>query len=98
MATKAKKVTKKKVSKKDDGALRQSLLIGLGLFDLSREKVEKYISTLKKDLSAEDRKKAADNFLKSVKLNSKEIEVKTRTQLKKALDQLGDKVAPSKKK
>lgn len=99
MTTKTKvKGVVKKVVKKDNGALRQSLLLGLGLFDLTREKVEKYLSTLKKDLPAEERRKVADNFIKSVKANSKDLEQKTRTHLKKALDQLSAKVAPSKKK
>jgi polyhydroxyalkanoate synthesis regulator phasin len=99
MATKTKtKTVVKKAINKSEGALRQSLLLGLGLFDLSREKIEKYVATLQKDLPTEARKKAVDNFLKSVKSNSKDIEAKTRTHIKKTLDQLSAKVAKSKKK
>ena len=95
MATKTKT---QKPAAKENGALKKSLLIGLGLFDLTRGRVEKYLSTLKKDLPAEERKKAADKFIKSIKTNSKDIETKTRTHLKKALDQLSSKVDPDKKK
>lgn len=77
-----------------DGAVRQSLLVGLGLFDLSRAKVERYLAGLKKDLPAQARKKAADNFIKSIKSNSKKLEHSTRTQIKSALDAMSSKIDP----
>ncbi len=84
-------------SKKSDTTLKQSLFIGLGLVDLTREKVEKYISGLKKDLPEKERRKAADDFIKSVKSNSKEMERSVRQHLKKTLDQMSSKVDPDKK-
>jgi len=84
-------------ARKNDSTVRQSLLIGLGLFDLSRAKVERYLSSLKKDLPAKDRKKAADAFITSIKSNSKTMEHSVRRNLTKALNQISSKIDPDRR-
>ncbi|KKT10083.1 MAG: hypothetical protein UV88_C0002G0030 [Parcubacteria group bacterium GW2011_GWA1_43_21] len=81
---------------KNDSALKQSLLIGLGLVDLTREKVEKYLSGLKKDLPENARKKAANDFVRSIKSNSKNLEHSTRKHIKSVLDQMSLTINPDK--
>ncbi len=78
--------------------MRQSLLVGLGLLDLTVTKVEKYLSELKKDLPAKDRKQAAQEFIKSVKSNSQALEHSVRKSLKKSLDEMSAAVDPGKRR
>lgn len=94
-----KKITMSKTkSQKANDAMRQSLLVGLGLLDLTVTKVEKYLSELKKDLPAKDRKQAAQEFIKSVKSNSQALEHSVRKSLKKSLDEMSAAVDPGKRR
>lgn len=88
-----KKKTAKKTPIKTKDMLLEALMLGFGLMDVTKEKVEEQIEKVRKDknITKEAGKRAVEDLLKKLKIHKsrKEIENIIRTTVKKAVDELG---------
>lgn len=69
--------------------LRQALLIGLGVMDLTATKAGEIVKAVKKDMNKEESKKAVNDFMASFEKNRAQIGKTIKEQLKKAVKELG---------
>jgi polyhydroxyalkanoate synthesis regulator phasin len=51
-------------STKKNVLMHETLVLGLGLMDMTRDKVEKFVSEATKGISKQDKKKAVDHLFK----------------------------------
>ncbi len=86
------------MAKKTKDILKQSLTLGLGLMDMTKDKLDKMVKELNKGISEKDKKQAVDHLVKHVKNARTEAEKVFRGQVKKVLDELGKLEKKSKKK
>lgn len=77
--------------KKSRDLLTQALLLGFGLMDVTKEKIEKSIKELKKgkNISGKEAEKVAKDFLDNVNKNKEEISKIIRKQIRRVVDELG---------
>ena len=77
--------------KKSRDLLTQALLLGFGLMDVTKEKIEKSIKELKKDrnISGKEAEKIAKDFLNSLDENKEEVQKIIRKQIRRVVDELG---------
>ena len=76
-------------SKQAKDYLKQALLLGLGVMDLTTTKAGEVVKAVKKDMNKEESKKAVDDFMKMFEKNRGEISKKLKEQLKKVAKELG---------
>lgn len=81
---------------KDKSVLKQSLTLGLGLMDMTKEKLDKMVKELNKGISEKDKKDAVEQLMKRARSARKETERVIRAQVKKVMDEMKKK-APVKK-
>jgi polyhydroxyalkanoate synthesis regulator phasin len=81
---------------KDKSVLKQSLTLGLGLMDLTKEKLDKMVKEINKGISEKDKKDAVEDLMKRARSARKETEKVLRAQVKKVMDEMKKK-APAKK-
>lgn len=77
--------------KKSRDLLTQALLLGFGLMDVTKEKIEKIIKEFKKDknISGKEAEKVAKDFLNSLDENKEEVQKIIRKQIRRVVDELG---------
>lgn len=79
-----------KKTKKSQDLIRKSLLLGFGLADLSRTKVEKFVGNLKRNrnITKADSKKAVDEVFSEIQKAKREFEKKLAEQARKLANRL----------
>ncbi|HEY4494202.1 MAG TPA: hypothetical protein VJB95_02105 [Candidatus Paceibacterota bacterium] len=77
--------------------LHETLVLGLGLMDMTKEKVNKLVSDATKGISKNDKKKAVDKLFKYTRDTRKKAESLVKTQIKKVLDEVGLEIKRKKK-
>jgi|GEM_PF-4641383 polyhydroxyalkanoate synthesis regulator phasin len=75
-------------SNKKNLLVRDTLVLGLGLMDMTRDKVDKLVSEVTKGISKQDKKKAVDHLFKYASDTRKKAKDAVLKQIKKALDEL----------
>lgn len=85
-----KPATSKSASKSKD-IVRQALLLGFGLMDLSKEKVSKIVEDIKKDqdITKDEAHKAVDDLFANVEKNRKEVDETMRKHVSRMVIQMG---------
>ena len=68
--------------------MKQSLTLGLGLVDLTKEKLDKIVKELNKGISKHDKEKAVDELFKHARSAKNEAEKVLKAHVKKLLDNL----------
>jgi polyhydroxyalkanoate synthesis regulator phasin len=68
--------------------VRDAMVLGLGLMDLTKEKVEKLVSEATKGISKQDKKKAVDHLVKYANDTKKKAKDVVLKQIKSALKEL----------
>ena len=81
---------------KNKSVLKQSLTLGLGLMDLTKEKLDKMVKELNKGISKKDKEDAVEQLVKRARSARKETEKVIRAQVKKVMDEMKKK-SPAKK-
>ncbi len=81
---------------KNKSVLKQSLTLGLGLMDLTKEKLDKMVKELNKGISKKDKEDAVEQLMKRARSARKETEKVIRAQVKKVMDEMKKK-SPAKK-
>jgi polyhydroxyalkanoate synthesis regulator phasin len=77
--------------------MHETLVLGLALLDMTREKVEKVVSDATKGISEQDKKKAVDRLIKYARDSRKKAEEVVSKQIKRVLDEVGLEVKKKKK-
>ena len=66
---------------KDKSVLKQSLTLGLGLMDLTKDKLDKMVKDLNKGISEKDKKDAVEQLIKRARSARRETEKAIRAQV-----------------
>ncbi|KKQ85959.1 MAG: hypothetical protein UT09_C0042G0001 [Parcubacteria group bacterium GW2011_GWF2_38_8] len=77
--------------KESKDIITQALLLGFGLMDITKEKIEKGIKELKKNrnIGKKETEKVAKDFLKNIDKNREEVKKIINKQVKRVIDELG---------
>ncbi len=75
---------------KNRDLVKKSLALGLGMMDLTRDKVEKMVKEIKKDITEKDKKQAVNELFKQAKLAKSQAEKVLKSQIKRILDDVGN--------
>lgn len=67
----------------------EPLALGLGLMDLTRDKLKKLVKDVQKDITEKDKKKAVDRMVKLARQTKTDAEKMIRGQIKRVIDELG---------
>ncbi len=82
---------------KEKSVLKQSLTLGLGLMDMTKEKLDKMVRELNKGISEKDKKDAVEQLMKRARSARAETEKVIRAQVKKVMDEMKKKAPAAKK-
>src|SRR3989338_2106387 len=78
------------VGPRSKDALSKALLLGFGLADVTKDKVEKFVREIKRDykVTPQESKKVVDQMFKAIDENRKDFEKFLRSQVKKVVNEL----------
>ena len=85
------KAAKKKGKGKSRDVITEALLLGFGLMDVSREKMEKAVKELKKDrnITKSESRKAVDDFMDKVSDSREDMQEMLRKHVRNIVDEMG---------
>ena len=85
-------------SNKKNPLIQDTLILGLGLMDMTKDKVQKLVSEATKGISKQDKKKAVDHLFKYAADTRKKAKDMVFKQIRQTLDELDSETKKTKKK